>query len=178
LVAETVAFVAASKPRPASSIPAHTRAGRRLMPPSKRNSKARTPVKNVDLKFLLLAALMLTLGVGLGIRMGIVHDFSLAPVHAHINLVGWASLALFGIVYRLYPAMAESRLAGLHFILAAPAAVMFPIGIALSILAERPLVAIVASLFWFAGVLLFLVNLVRQAFRSMPAAQPVLVPAE
>jgi hypothetical protein len=125
-------------------------------------------VKNVDLKFLLLAAIMLTAGVGLGIRMGIVHDFSLAPVHAHINLVGWASLALFGIVYRLYPQMAESRLAGLHFILAAPAAVMFPIGIALSILAERPLLAIVASLLWMAGVLLFLANLIRQAFR--PAA--------
>ena len=125
-------------------------------------------MKNVDLKFLLLAAIMLTAGVGLGIRMGIVHDFSLAPVHAHINLVGWASLALFGIVYRLYPAMAGSRLAGLHFILAAPAAIMFPIGIALSILAERPLVAIVASLLWMAGVLLFLANLIRQAFR--PAA--------
>jgi hypothetical protein len=126
------------------------------------------PVKNVDLKFLLLAAIMLTAGVGLGIRMGIIHDFSLAPVHAHINLVGWASLALFGIVYRLYPQMAESRLAGLHFILAAPAAVMFPVGIALSILAERPLVAIVASLLWMAGVLLFLINLIGQAFR--PAA--------
>ena len=125
-------------------------------------------MKNVDLKFLLLAAIMLTAGVGLGIRMGIVHDFSLAPVHAHINLVGWASLALFGIVYRLYPAMAGSRLAGLHFIVAAPAAIMFPIGIALSILAERPLVAIVASLLWMAGVLLFLANLIRQAFR--PAA--------
>ena len=135
-------------------------------------------MKNVDLKFLLLAAVMLTAGVGLGIRMGIVHDFSLAPVHAHINLVGWASLALFGIVYRLYPAMATSRLAGLHFILAAPSAVLFPIGIALSILAERPLVAIVASLLWFAGVLLFLTNLVRQAFRSAPASDPALVAAE
>lgn len=135
-------------------------------------------MKNVDLKFLLLAAVMLTCGVGLGIRMGIVHDFSLAPVHAHINLVGWASLALFGIVYRLYPQMAQSRLAGLHFILAAPAAVMFPIGIALSILAERPLVAIVASLLWFIGVLVFLANLIRQAFRSAPTPAPTLVPAE
>jgi len=135
-------------------------------------------MKNVDLKFLVLAALMLVVGVGLGIRMGIAHDFMLAPVHAHINLVGWVSLALFGIVYRLYPEMAESRLAGLHFILAAPSAVMFPVGIAMSILAGRPLVAIVASLLWFAGVLLFLVNLVRQAFRTAPMSAPVLAAAE
>jgi hypothetical protein len=135
-------------------------------------------VKNVDLKFLLLAAMMLTVGVGLGIHMGIAHDFMLAPVHAHINLVGWASLALFGIVYRLYPAAGKSRLAGLHFILAAPSAVMFPLGIALSILAERPLVAIVASLLWFAGVLLFLANLVRQAFRPASPLAPALAAAE
>ncbi len=133
-------------------------------------------MNRVDLKFLVLAALMLVAGVGLGIHMGIAHDFLLAPVHAHINLVGWASLALFGIVYRLYPEMAQSRLAGLHFILAAPSAVMFPLGIALSILAGRPLLAIVASLLWFTGVLLFLTNLVRQAFRSAPA--PALAAAE
>lgn len=133
-------------------------------------------MNRVDLKFLLLAAMMLVAGVGLGIRMGIAHDFQLAPVHAHINLVGWASLALFGIVYRLYPKMAQSRLAGLHFILAAPSALMFPLGIALSITAGRPLVAIVASLLWFAGVLVFFANLVRQALR--PAAAPVLAAAE
>lgn len=133
-------------------------------------------MNRVDLKFLLLAGLMLIAGVGLGIQMGISHDFQLAPVHAHINLVGWASLALFGIVYRLYPKMARSRLAGLHFILAAPSALMFPIGIGLSIMAGRPLVAIVASLLWFAGVLLFFANLIRQALR--PAAPPVLAAAE
>ncbi len=103
-------------------------------------------MNRLDQKFLLLGAIMLTAGVTLGIVMGVKHDFSLAPVHAHINLVGWASLSLFGIVYKLYPQMAKSRLAALHFILAAPAALMFPIGIALSILADRPLVAIVLGL--------------------------------
>jgi cbb3-type cytochrome oxidase subunit 1 len=133
-------------------------------------------MNRLDLKFLLLAALMLTVGVTLGVIMGISHDFALAPVHAHINLVGWASLALFGIVYKLYPEMARSRLAALHFILAAPSAVMFPIGIALSMLYDRPLVAIVAALLWLAGVILFLVQIIALAFR--PAARPLPVAAE
>ena len=127
-------------------------------------------MKNVDLKFLLLAALMLTAGVGLGIWMGSREDFLLAPVHAHINLVGWASLALFGIIYRLYPAMGESRLAGLHFLLAAPAAIIFPVGIALAMLAQQPLPVMIGSMLWMAGVLVFLVNLIRQAFRPSAAA--------
>jgi len=133
-------------------------------------------MNRLDLKFLLLAAIMLTAGVTLGTIMGIRHDFSLAPVHAHINLVGWASLSLFGIVYKLYPEMARSRLAALHFILAAPSAVMFPIGIALSILYGRPLVAIVAAFMWLAGVILFLIQLVSLAHRS--ALRPTLAAAE
>ena len=128
----------------------------------------------LDLKFLLLGALMLTAGVTLGVVMGIRHDFSLAPVHAHINLVGWASLSLFGIVYKLYPELARSRLAALHFILAAPAAIMFPLGIALSILYDRPLVAIVAALLWLIGTVLFLIQILglvhRPIFRPAQAA--------
>jgi hypothetical protein len=133
-------------------------------------------MNRLDLKFLLLGALMLVAGVTLGIVMGVRQDFSLAPVHAHINLVGWASLSLFGIVYKLYPELARSRLAALHFIFAAPAALMFPLGIALSILYDRPLVAIVAALLWLVGVVLFLVQLLALVFR--PAARPTPAAAE
>ena len=125
-------------------------------------------MNRLDLKFLLLGAIMLTAGVTLGVVMGIRHDFSLAPVHAHINLVGWASLSLFGIVYKLYPEMARSRLAALHFILAAPAAVMFPIGIALSMLYDRPLVAVAAALLWLAGTVLFLIQMIALVSRREP----------
>src|SRR4028118_1855387 len=82
----------------------------------------------------------------MGIYMGIAHDFSLAPVHAHMNLVGWASLALFGITYKLYPQLQERWPAKLHFALAAPSAILFPIGIYMSINHAQPLLAIAASL--------------------------------
>jgi len=133
-------------------------------------------MNRLGLKFLLLGAIMLTAGVTLGVVMGIRHDFSLAPVHAHINLVGWASLSLFGIVYKLYPELARSRLASLHFILAAPAAVMFPIGIALSMLYDQPLVAILAALLWLSGTILFLVQIVALVHRSI--FRPTLAAAE
>jgi cbb3-type cytochrome oxidase subunit 1 len=133
-------------------------------------------MNRIDLKFLLLGAMMLTAGVSLGVVMGIRHDFSLAPVHAHINLVGWASLSLFGIVYKLYPELARSRLAAWHFALSAPAAILFPIGIALSMLYEQPLVAILAALIWLAGAILFLIQLIALAHR--PVFRPTLAAAE
>jgi hypothetical protein len=133
-------------------------------------------MNRLDLKFLLLASIMFTAGVSLGFVMAMRHDFTLAPVHAHINLVGWASLSLFGIVYKLYPEMARSRLAALHFILAAPAAVMFPAGIALSILYGQPLVAIVAASLWLVGTILFLIQIIALVHR--PIFQPTAAAAE
>ena len=44
-----------------------------------------------------------------------IQTFTLAPVHAHILLLGWVSLAMAGVVYHLYPAASETRLAKAHF---------------------------------------------------------------
>ena len=133
-------------------------------------------MQRLDIKFLLLAALLLTAGVAMGIYMGVAHDFAMAPVHAHINLVGWASSALFGIVYALYPQLQDKWAAKLHFTLAAPSAVLFPLGIYLSIFHQQPLLAIVASLVWSVGVLLFLAQMVRLTLGE--TRQPITVPAE
>lgn len=135
----------------------------------------------LDLWFLLLAALCLACGVALGIVMGIAHDFSLAPVHAHLNLVGWASLALFGLTYRAFPEVkAMRRAALLHFAFSAPAAVLFPAGIWLAVTRDAPQLAIVAALLWFAGVLVFVSSLARAALagRTREAAPGLAVAAE
>lgn len=66
-------------------------------------------------RFLRLAVVYLLLGVTLGIVMAARHDYTLRPVHAHLNLLGWASMGLFGLWYRQMPAAAETRLARLHF---------------------------------------------------------------
>lgn len=130
----------------------------------------------LDLKFLVLGAAMLVCGVGLGIYMGVAHDFQLSPVHAHTNLVGFVSMTLFGVVYRLFPALQQRRMAKAHFLLAAPAAVAFPFGIGLAMLAQQPLLAIVAALVWFVGAVLFLIQLIGLAFGS--SVELALAPAE
>jgi len=137
-------------------------------------------MRRIDLSFLLLATLCLTAGVSLGIWMGIAHDFALAPVHAHLNLLGWASLALFGLAYRAWPVMAASPLALVHFCLSAPAAVLFPAGIWFAIARHQPGLAIAAALLWLAGVLVFLAGLVRVLLREPAerAGRAIGVPAE
>lgn len=65
--------------------------------------------------WLKLAVIYLVIGVGLGIMMGATRDFSLRPVHAHINLLGWATMALAGLIYSVFPKPAASPLARVHF---------------------------------------------------------------
>ena len=69
----------------------------------------------MGLHFLKIAVVYLFAGALLGLFMGITQQFGLAPDHAHLLLLGWASLALAGIIYHLYPAASTTRLARIHF---------------------------------------------------------------
>lgn len=64
-----------------------------------------------------IAALYFAIGVGFGMYMGATHDHSMASVHAHLNLLGWVSLGLVGILYQVKPELARTRLALGHFVL-------------------------------------------------------------
>lgn len=65
--------------------------------------------------WILIAVIYLLAGTIFGVVMGMTETLQYAPVHAHINLLGWATLALTGIIYKLYPAAAASRLGKAHF---------------------------------------------------------------
>ena len=65
--------------------------------------------------WLKLAVLYLILGISLGIAMGASQNFTLRPVHAHINLLGWTTMALAGLIYTVFPRAGASRLARIHF---------------------------------------------------------------
>jgi hypothetical protein len=62
-----------------------------------------------------LAALYFAIGVMLGVAMGASGDHSLFAVHAHVNLLGWVSMALFGIIGTAYPSITEGRIAAAQF---------------------------------------------------------------
>jgi len=134
-------------------------------------------MRRIDLAFLILATATLLIGVGMGTWMGLTHNFHFAPVHAHLNLLGWTSLALFGLCYRAYPPLAASRLALPHFALAASGAICFPAGIALSIADVTMEVAKLGALLWTLAVLVFLVALVRLALGERAGLEKRAAPA-
>ena len=57
------------------------------------------------------AVLFVIAGMIWGMQMAITEDHSAFPAHAHLNLLGWVSLFLIGIFYRLHPALERSKVA-------------------------------------------------------------------
>jgi hypothetical protein len=107
----------------------------------------------------LLATILLIIGVLIGIFMAASHDYQLAAVHAHINLVGWASLAIYGLVYRAYPVLQARAMAKWHFSFASVAAVLMGPGIALAVLLQIEWLATLSAFLWLIGTVLFLIQL-------------------
>lgn len=70
---------------------------------------------DVSRAFLVVGSLFLVVGISIGMYMGASGDHSLSPAHAHINLLGFTVMSIFGLVYRAYPAMAATALARAHF---------------------------------------------------------------
>jgi len=62
-----------------------------------------------------IAVIYLMVGVGMGMYMGATQAFQYAPVHAHVQLLGWASMALVGLIYDRFPKAGGSRLGLAHF---------------------------------------------------------------
>ncbi|HUN47979.1 MAG TPA: hypothetical protein VMU85_15725 [Stellaceae bacterium] len=114
----------------------------------------------IERSFVVSGIVLGIIGMLLGIHMGIAQQFDLAPVHAHINLVGWVSLLLFGLAYRTGIAKVDGW-AKVHFWVALVAAVLFPLGIAVAILRQNSALAILGSLLVLLSMVLFLVNVLR-----------------
>lgn len=75
---------------------------------------AMNPTRNATL-WIKMAMLYLVCGISLGIAMGASQNFTMRPVHAHINLIGWTTMALAGLIYTVFPKAGESKLAVAHF---------------------------------------------------------------
>jgi hypothetical protein len=70
---------------------------------------------NISRGFLVTGAAYLIVGILFGAYMGASEDHTLAPVHAHINLLGFTLMTLFGLAYRLIPGLSDGLLPKLHF---------------------------------------------------------------
>jgi hypothetical protein len=125
-----------------------------------------------------LAVLFVLVGMTMGIAMAATHDHALRPAHAHINLLGWVSLFLFGIYYKLHPQLDTSRLARIQVAIWSVGTVALGASVAAIYLgyeAAEPAAA-VSSFVVLGGMLLFGYLVFRPSLTQEPTVR--LTPAE
>ncbi|MGA2392374.1 MAG: hypothetical protein ABSH03_03365 [Candidatus Lustribacter sp.] len=116
---------------------------------------------NVDRNFLILSALYGALGMALGIYMASIESFKYTPVHAHLTLFGFVSMAIYGLAYRAGLAK-NDRWAAAHFWVSAVGAIVFAIGEAYALSGTTIVIAAIGSMLVFLSSLQFVVAVVRK----------------
>ncbi len=112
-------------------------------------------MKSLPYWFVGVGTLFVLVGMAWGIQMSITQDFSLAPAHAHNNLIGFVIMTVYGFYYRLVPVAAAKRLALIHFWVALISALVFIPGIALAITGKGEILAEVGSILVVLSMLIF-----------------------
>jgi hypothetical protein len=123
-------------------------------------------VRHIDRVYIALGALYLVIGMVLGIVLGVKEDFLLSPVHAHINLLGFAAHCIFGLVYRAWPELKQGALAAAQFWLFVVGSPLFMVGLTLTLTTHNPTLTIIGSLLVTLGALLFLIITGRRLLHS------------
>lgn len=79
----------------------------------------------VSLAFFLTGAVFGLLGMMWGVYMGVSQDFSARDAHAHLNLLGWATLSLMGTFYALAGAARPKLLSWMNFFISSVGVILF-----------------------------------------------------
>jgi len=127
-----------------------------------------------------MAILYLMIGIGVGLHMSIIHDHSAVGAHAHINLLGWVTSAVFGGYYALNPHKAEGWLPWAQCCLYAIGLVVMLPSLYLMLTGSpgvEPAVAM-GSLAVAGGVVLFAVVVFTRGRAAQSAKTPLMMPAE
>lgn len=113
-------------------------------------------------RWIKLAVIYLIIGICVGLFMSMTLQLKWGSAHAHVNLVGFATTAIFGIIYSIYPGAATNTLGKWHFWLHN---IGVPVFLISAFLVQVPGMLDTAHIFTYAGggafglgVILFIVN--------------------
>lgn len=123
-------------------------------------------MNGISFYFMVLAVISAVCGMLLGIQMSASHDHMMAPVHAHLNLIGWVSMAIFASYYHTVAKAREGLLPRIHLGLAVLGVIIIVPGIAMAIKEQGEALAVVGSFLTLASMLVFLLVVVRSGKAS------------
>ncbi|GAA3859567.1 hypothetical protein [Celeribacter arenosi] len=126
-------------------------------------------MKGIGFAFFALGVLCALIGMAWGIQMSATANHALSPAHAHLNLIGWVTMALMGAYYTLTPAAASTRLAKIHLALTTAGVIIIVPGIVMALTQQGETAAKIGSVLTIAGMICFGVNVLRHGLGAKTA---------
>lgn len=122
----------------------------------------------VSAAFFATGVVCLLLGMAWGMHMGEAEDFTMMPAHAHLNLLGWVTMAVYGTFYALTHASLSPKLAWTNWGLAVLGVALMIAGLALYLPthdAKYIPVMVAGEVATVLGLLVFAVSVYRELVR-------------
>ncbi|MCB1426231.1 MAG: hypothetical protein R3D65_15270 [Zhengella sp.] len=113
-------------------------------------------MRGIAFLFVATAALFVTIGMVWGIQMSASGNHMLSGAHAHLNLIGWVTMGLFGFYYHLVPAAAARPLAKVHYGVATLGVLTIVPGIVMVLRQQGETLAAIGSVLTILSMLIFL----------------------
>lgn len=85
-------------------------------------------MQRLDRNYILLGLTWVVVGMIFGMWLGATNQLNYANSHAHLNLLGFVTSVLFGLLHWAYPALGKSRLAVWQFAIYELGVVLLVIG--------------------------------------------------
>ncbi len=85
-------------------------------------------MQRLDRNYILLGLTWVVVGMFFGMWLGATNQLNYANSHAHLNLLGFVTSVLFGLLHWAYPALGKSRLAVWQFAIYELGVVLLVIG--------------------------------------------------
>ncbi|WP_156856214.1 hypothetical protein [Oceanobacillus sp. AG] len=121
-------------------------------------------------KWIKIAALYFIIGIGFGLFALYTIQLQWGATHAHINVVGWLSTGLIGVIYSVYPKAGNSQLGKLQFWLHQIGLPFLLIGMMMIYLDVPPIVLEIfvsgGGVAFLISVVLFIINLFQNVHAS------------
>src|SRR5690349_13129189 len=123
----------------------------------------------ISAAFFAFGVVAMMIGMTLGMHMGMSGNFTLMPVHAHLNLLGFVVMAVYGTFYALTRETINYRLAWINFAFSAAGVLVMTPMLALMLTsgdtALEPFVGIGGALAMI-GLIAFGVSVFKELFRT------------
>ena len=124
-------------------------------------------MRNLGRAYMLTALFWLLAGMALGLWMGATNAMQYRPLHITMMMLGFALLAIYGAIFRLWPQLEMARLATPQFWLSTVGVLLMNVGTLIQVLGGSIMIDGTGAALVFGGAIVLVFLFLTNAFKPL-----------